>query len=35
VSEKLGYEMKYSPCNLADLDERWLTGRKACWDIDD
>jgi hypothetical protein len=32
VSEKLGYEMTYSSCDLAALDERWKTGRKACWE---
>ena len=35
VSDKLGYEMKFGPCDLAVLDERWKVGRKACWDSDD
>jgi hypothetical protein len=32
VSEKLGYEMTYKECDLAALDERWKTGRAACWE---
>jgi hypothetical protein len=35
VNEKLGYESKYDPCEITSLDQRWLVGRKACWDADD
>ena len=33
VNEKLG--LPTWPCNLADLDKRWLTGNSRCWEDPD